>query len=78
MLALRFCGDSQDEIEVSVIGKLIKEQKWALIADTDHAEKNEEHCCACDGEDHEYNREPAEAESPAIEDLSEDYNQFGN
>ena len=71
----RFYGDSKDEIEISVIGKLTKEQKWALIPDNET--EHEDHCCACDEEDHDC-EEISETEEVVEDNLLEDYNQFGN
>ena len=71
----RFYGDSKDEIEISVIGKLTKEQKWALIPDNET--EHEDHCCACDEEDHDC-EEISETEEVIEDNLLEDYNQFGN
>ncbi|MDO1510910.1 hypothetical protein, partial [Neisseria sp. MVDL19-042950] len=74
----RFFGNTQDEIEIVVIGKLTDDDKWHLVEEK-HCDLHEECCCCTDDhQDYEEDVEQDVGNNINTDDLIEDFNNFGN
>ncbi|UOO76982.1 type VI secretion system tip protein VgrG [Neisseria sp. Dent CA1/247] len=73
----RFFGDTQDEIEVAVIGKLTEDGKWRLTEEK-HCDLHDECCCGAEDEQDYQENTDEDVDDINTDDLIEDFNNFGN